>query len=407
MSDIDPALRGTTYEAALKGARRDEEMKRQRREAEATPEFVRQQARAMANALRGTSAPSVAAPSTPTKPLQKVTHMDAMNTLSETQIGILALGYEEQSFKPGHVGRAIGKMQDDGLVLPTETKGQWKITEKGRSAYETYLAQQAAANDQVYAKESPINLDDPALKPAFEPLDFNASPDAVKRVTEENENLKKRLTALNKSLDDMGQLADKQTNEIKTLEQRIEDLTAIKGDGRNNVGEALEYYMALIAPVIALMEQDGYAERLMGEYVTKLHAQNTTWREALIDPLIALIRRDEVINMSEDDLRRDPAYIVRYWGAIRESVKIHSDRSDEAQNRLDQKESQVEALRRQIEEMNADLRAADYNRQAAAMNAFLVCVLDELCDLMPEVQEYREAREATQRVVMKIQARPS
>lgn len=487
---IDPALKGTTYGAALEGAARDEEAKRQRRSLEMSGAPLQQQARALANALRGRDeeplrdAPSAPVPDRPapmteedyaalltptqlgilveglTHPHFQLTRAQAnqnsarltdwglimpirrglyvitdlgltvytlwaaaqetdMNTethLSETQITILKAGMQADTFvlTAKQVGRASGQLYRWEMIAKagkTEANQQlWRLTDKGRAEWTRMkgLTMLPGGEADTQTESAHINLEDPALKPAggFEVLHFDASPDAVARVTEENRSLIQRIKTLNKSLDDMGLLADKQTTHIKDLEARIEDLTSIKGDGRNNVGEALEYYMALIEPVIAMMERDGRTEKDLSAYVGELYETLATWRSRLIDPLADLIVTDGAA-VSADDVRNDPTFMLQWATLTQRNLQYAREIADERAKGLDGKDGTIESLRRQIETFNTDLRAADYNRQAAAMNAFLVCVLDELCDLMPEVQEYREAREATQRVVMKIQARPS
>lgn len=275
--------------------------------------------------------------------------------LSETQISILARGHETSPFKLDRsVGRALGKMLDDGLMQPGGKKGEWDLTDKGRAAFATHLAQQAAANDQVYKEtESSINLDDPALQPAFEVMDFTASPDAVARVVSENEAYKARIKSLNASLDDMGKLADQLTKKINLLETGQTATTRIN------------------------------------------------WYESLVVPLVAFITQDTSNPAATESLSESPEKLLRWITDTRQSLHNMDEIADERAALIEDRDGTIEALRRCIEELEA--KAA---HQTGRADVFLAGqILDELCELIPEVEEYRLARENAVKAISSLKAK--
>ncbi len=131
------------------------------------------------------------------------------------------------------------------------------LTAPGTAAYETHLAQQAAASDQIYKRtEGAVNLDDPALKPkGFDVLDFSAplSPDAVKGLIVLNGQQTTKIKNLEKSLDDMGTLADRMTKRIKELE------TSARPTSPDNVDALLATNRAeSFENILSLADEDGF-----------------------------------------------------------------------------------------------------------------------------------------------------
>jgi phage shock protein A len=275
--------------------------------------------------------------------------------LSPTQVSILEAGTTHATFKltPKQAGRSSGQLVDREWIRPTAKKGYWEITDLGRNAYQTHLAEEAARNDQVYKQtESAINLDDPALKPgSFETLNFSAAVgDAASLAALANQRQVK-INQLEKTLDDMGTLVDELSTKIKTLEaaQTVTSVTTRISDEPDPLESASQMTKDIMATLLQMKAADACNLSLVG-YVEDLRKKATS---------------------------------------------------------VDQAAAQVEALRRQLDHMSTELEAANRHTNMNEINAFLASILDELAQVMPEVDEYRESRERSHQVMKRLQAKRS
>jgi hypothetical protein len=392
---IDPVLKGTTFGAVLEAAERDEQLKRQRREEE--KKGVQPQARLLAQALRGYVQQIDKASPLPMPPqlteLNEVSHMTQTSSeplvLTTTQINILAAGYESSPFKTGPVGRAIGKLLDEKLIAPTEQKGWWVLTEAGKNAYEIHLAQLAAANDQVFkTTESEINLDDPALQRNVDPV--------VKRLQSMVEDRQQKVKDLNKSLDEMGRVADDQRARIKQLEETTDPAT-----------------VEIIQTIRTWMAEDHEADKtayltILG-YLGDLRSRATSidWYAIVILPLIDFMRQSIDGDLTLEYIQDDPARIVRYVNTIRQSLAHMDNIADERTKIIEQHESTIESLRRCIEDLQETLNARTANARGHSALMLAETILDELCAQLPEVGAYRLAREQAVEAISILKAKRS
>lgn len=440
---IDPALKGTRFGEALEAAARDAERKRLQRESEKNGRSnVVGQSRRMAEELRGHStAPKTEAPTTPSQydkrrewALQSNTSTNTPTetfpmtqpsthtpSYSEAQINILALGAEADNARVPR-GTVTKRLFDEGLIVRT-TEGRYRTTEKGIAVWmtaKTIASTDTSPNSSPAPQASTVIADTPT-SPAPE-IEIAALRLQLQQAMQTADDRKMRVEDLLNRIEELKQEIERLTRlmeqggdtkpyleKIHALEQRIEELTAIKGDGRNNVGEALEYYMNLIAPVVELMQQDGYAERLMGEYVANLHAQDKRWREFLIDPLIDLIVADGAAIGAGEDVRNDPVFIMRFISLMHQNLTAMTEVADERLKQIENHETTIESLRRQLEQMTLDLQAGrgQVDNPQHEINAFLACVLDELAQQVPEVEAYRKSRVLGRMALRRLQGQQS
>jgi DNA-binding PadR family transcriptional regulator len=85
-------------------------------------------------------------------------------------------------------------------------------------------------------------------------------------------------------------------------------------------------------------------------------------------------------------------------------VKALENTLDQRGDLIDQQTGQIEAQRRLISELNQQI--VDLGRSAHKADAALaVQILDELCDMLPEVETYRTARENAVKAITTLKAR--
>ena len=280
--------------------------------------------------------------------------------LSPTQVTILAAGVANTTFKltPKQAGRSSGQLVDREWIRPTGKKGQWEITDLGRNAYETHLAEEAARNDQVYKQtESAINLDDPAPQTRASAPDFSqaSSPDAqaLGAVVAQRQI---KINQLEKTVDDLGSRIDDLKQTIKTLE------------AGQAVTTRINWYEIVIAPLIDLMAAyDGEGVRLRVE--------------------------------------NDPSLIVQGVTGLSQAFDKVEDIVEERTKTIEQRDNTIESLRRCIQDLEAKLTVLQQEYSAVKRHDLSVIILDDLCHLIPEVEAYRAGREDADRALEALKLR--
>jgi len=139
-----------------------------------------------------------------------------VRTLTKMQIGILARGMHEQAFVLGksEAGRSSGFLVTRGLIK-LHKKGVYSLTAQGRATYQLILEGHAAALDFSAAQIdafSGINLNDVALVE-----------DASQALAEQRLH---RITQLEKTIDELGELIDQRDTQIEGLRRRVSELQA-------------------------------------------------------------------------------------------------------------------------------------------------------------------------------------
>lgn len=454
--DIDPAIRGTTFAAALEGAARDEQRKRDQREQERNnPIPLRPHPRSIIAEFQR----SIAVKHSPViQPLPKtkgdplmVTEAQQPPVLSETQVKILKAGVDTKgSFKIGAVGRAIGKLLDDNLVIPGPQKGTWQITDAGRDAYNIHLAREAAANDQIFkATESGINLDDPALKPVVTPVSSSSSATAddlrlkLDLAEYELDVFKKAIEPIKAMMDEDG-LSDKLVEYVAYLRQGLANESAIvndinaraAADGKGYmdprayvdqlreqraqpITTGINWYEVVIAPVIDLMSHYGGDEvRLQVEINPDLITlwisetrKNLTSMDQIADERTKVIEDLQTRLRNQDADRATVKVIVEAVcdlmdadGSSSQPIPAYIQELHKKAQMTEQHEATIESLRRCIEEMK--FASEEWQRRAttADQTQRAAFILNELCSYLPDVEAYRKAREQSLRVIDQLAA---
>lgn len=344
----------------------------------------------------------------------EASEMENTNTLTDPQLGVLAAGLDSDNARLPK-GNFTKRLFDDGLIIRTIDKC-YKTTDKGRGQYERSKALQAAAVDIDIAlqefSDSVINRDDPALQ---REIDTEA-----KRWQGIAEDRLKKINDLNKSLDEMGQVADQQQARIRQLEAIADpdqlrvirmwmeednaDLITIaayvenlrqrantaSSDAPSNIDqERYQQLLRMVAVIDEWMNEDE-AEVTLIHYVQHLREgfRNET---AIVNDINEMAAADSKGEM-------DPREYVE-WLRNR-LVNIQTiDETDISRltTLLEQREIQIESLNRCLDDYRNQLEARVIApaRMAAAMEALQI--LDELSDLIPEAGDYRTAREAINR----------
>jgi hypothetical protein len=442
---IDPALKGTTFGAALEAAERAEQAKREARDAErANPQVIpharqmAQELRQQLNASNPTKEPTVPAPPVngpdhqakradwvrmaqapdPSPDLTDLNFdedppvtLETVAKLTPTQIKILKDGTDSSPFKIGSVGRAIGALLDLKMIEPTEKKGWWALTRAGKDAYQIHLAQEAAANDQVFkATESAINLDDPAL------LDDRTETTRWKQIAEDR---LRKLNELNKTLDDMGKVADDLQSKLNAAVSGDEEYSQVIYQKLHDMGVTVED----IERIKASLDMDGSTFHSIAEYVTWLRLerehlaqqlQDTThstdavdeWYQLVVSPLVDLMLQ-YATEANREDILNNPDWIVRWASDTRQSLSNMDDIADERAKLIDEQASKIESLNRCIAAQQETINARMVMPGRASDALLAVQILDELCELIPEVEQYRENREAAVKAISTLKARRS
>ncbi len=130
--------------------------------------------------------------------------------LTPLQVETLAKGMNTREFSlPG--GKSTGQLVARGLLKPL-SKGVYSLTDKGRAAHQAILSGHLKALDisePLLDEVSGINLNDPAL------LEDRSEVTRWKQIAEDRLN---KINQLNKTLDDMGQIADDLRGQMKATE---------------------------------------------------------------------------------------------------------------------------------------------------------------------------------------------
>ena len=273
-----------------------------------------------------------------------------------TQMNILDMGMNYKTFTLDRkqAGKVAGNLKHHKLIEPTGNRGEWTLTPFGRSEYERVKALSSIqADETIRPADSSVNLDDPALKPAFEVLDFSqASPP-------DNQAL--------------GAVAAQRQIKINQLETTVDDLGAQIDDLKQTI-KALE----------------------AGQTVTT----GIDWHEVVIRPLL-----DLVVQYDGEETRlkieNDPSLIVQGVTGLSQAFDKVEDIAEERLKVIEERDSKIESLSRCIEQLESKL----LNIPSTRADVYLAGqILDELCELVPEVEDYRTARESAAKAIGKLKA---
>jgi hypothetical protein len=177
---------------------------------------------------------------------------------------------------------------------------------------------------------------------------------------------------------------------VADLRAKLKDL-----DARNPLYESLH---DVIKSLNAMKNEDGANLTTLIDYVADLRnrlasAQSQTAISAVYDERLQSMMDTLVPLMDEDD----PDTTMTAWVIeLRRKARL-----------LDQSANKVEALTRQLEIAEAALEQTRRQSAMNEVNAFLACVLDDLAQIVPDVAEYRDNREAAQRAANRLKAKLS
>ncbi len=402
MTPIDPVLKGTTFAAALEGAARDEQMKREQRATETAG--LKPQARLFAQALRGYTAPVTTTQTVPsndqlmadkralwaqqahaaaqhaeaelthirnTQDIQEMFHMtEATDTPKITTMrDLLELLSDDAWQKPPQgIEQALRKLAfaNGWLEATGQTSArQWHITNEGFEELARLRTGAPASSDQAFeVLDGVINLGDPALHAApSETVD--ALNQTIKRLQFELHIFHKVEAALTPMMDEDGQGPDLLAY-VMWLRARSVDQTQT-----STTGIVADWYTTVVTPLV--------------EFIVEDNPQTTA-----------------------DYLLSHPQMIANYITvimaqALRDAIAL----ADERAQTIEQKDSKIESLNRCIEELRENLQARLIAPGRAVADLLAVEILDELCDQLPEVEAYRVARESAVKAISTLKARRS
>jgi DNA-binding PadR family transcriptional regulator len=269
--------------------------------------------------------------------------------LTPMQVGILERGTNEKEFKliGGEAGKSSGYLVARSYIKAVR-KGVYTLTDEGRAAYQKILNAHFTALDMTARPSeatSGINLDDPAL------LDDRTETTRWKQIAEDR---LRKLNELNKTLDDMGKLADDLQSKLNAAVSGDEEYSQAIYQKLHDMGVTVED----IESIKASLDMDGSTYHSIGKYVEGLRFQ----------------------------IREQYDLIEKYK---------HLDGA------VDQYCGQIESQRRLISELNATIE--DLQRKSPRVDVMLAGqILDELCDLIPEVEAYRTARESAVKAISNL-----
>ncbi len=470
---IDPALKGTTFAAALEAAERAEDAKRAARAAEQNG--LTHRSRELAQMLRGYPGAAVTPPLPAPIIQNEETTMTDTPKITTMRDLLEALSDDAWQKPPQGVDPAMRKLAfSNGWVEATgqTSARQWHITPEGFGELERLRTGEPPANNQVFRViEDAINLDDPALR------DDRRAETRWEEIAAERQ---RKIVELNKTLDDMGKVADDLQaklnaggaapipNEdgtdyemLRNMSSAIEELM-MQDEQQLSVIEYVEqlrqaYFNenAIVNDINALAAADGKGHMDPRDYVQMLRerTQGTTtgidWYSVVIAPLLDLMARYE-----GDEVRLhvegDPDRIARWASTMRQSLSNMDDIADERAKEIqtlhgrlqaheaggitvrliidavcdvmdkdgstsaipvyiadlhkkaqmsDQHETTIESLRRCVEEMQMAVSEWQRRAQATDQTQRAAYILNELCSYLPSVEEYRQHREQSLKVI--------
>lgn len=268
--------------------------------------------------------------------------------LTAMQIGVLKRGMNEAQFKlvGSEVGKSSGQLVARNLIIPV-TKGVYRLSDEGRATVQQILNGHAAALDlttPLIDEVSGININDPDI------LDDRTEVTRWKQVADDRQ---RKIVDLHKSLDEMGKVADDLQRQIKDFETH--------------------------SPLQA--------------------AAGIDWDQRVINPILDLIGQDYPV-IESGEL---PEMIVRYVSWLRDRARDTMALADERAALMENKNSRIESLSRCIDQLRGNLNARVITPTRAAEAMLALTILDELCVMLPQVEEYRTAREG----IEKLKARGS
>lgn len=377
---MDPVLKGTTFGKALEDAERDIQRKREQREREKETGLMRTQARALADAIRGGQWFPPPAPKPDPKPQPQPQKKDDMTTLAPAQpltaaqLHVLAEGIDTNAKLPK--GNFTKRLFDEGLIVRSIDK-HYRTTDKGRDHYMAW-----ATNDITVTE---------------------TAPDPIEDVPESINNAEIALTALqmqNKELHEMA--AGRQ----KRIDELMAEIERLKQAGMNDVDAArYQTLLAALEIITPMMDEDDTGLALpdyiadLRRRLKEMRAGFIAWNEGLIIPLVQMIN-ERGPGLFPDETHNNVQLMMQF---VRDLAAIADDRMMQ----IEQRDTQIEALRRSIDEWK--LAADEWQRRykAADRDSFAALVLNELCDILPEVAAYYTAREGAVKAINGLKARRS
>jgi DNA-binding PadR family transcriptional regulator len=434
---MDPILKGTTFGAALEAAERDEQLKRDRRAAELGN--VKPPAPLFYAAGRGYTTPVTTAQTVPSNDqlmaekraiwiqqaheAQKIKRInDQNNAPSEifqmidtpkitTLRDLLELLSDDAWQKPPPgVDPALRKLAfANGLIEATghTSARQWHITPEGVEELDRLRAGLPVVSDDAFrVLDGGINLDDPALH-ATPSETVDTLNQTIKRLQFELHIFHKVEAALKPMMDKDGQGHDLLTY-VTWLRQQITERT----QERDNE-------TAIVDDINARAAADGRGYMDPRDYVDALRtfatnrAQESTagivadWYTAVIVPLIDFIITDNPQTTAEY-LLSHPHMIANYVTEIMAPALRDMDSlADDRARTIDAHTAKIESLNRCIEALRENLQARMIAPLRAADIRLAGQILDELCEMIPEVEGYRVAREQAVKAIAALKERRS
>lgn len=423
---MDPVLKGTSYGAALEAAERDEQAKRDKRAAETRG--LRPQARLIADAMRGHLPPPP--PVTHPTQTQETSSMTATAThpYSEAQLNILAMGLEADNARVPK-GTAIKRLFDEGLAVRT-TDHHYKTTDKGRETWTSLAAAPKAtptpatsptnvqggvevaalhlqlqqttqlANDRGARIEGLLDrieelkrqLEQATTAATQSPAESEGQAQEIETLKQTIHSLEHQILTLNASLDAIAPLMDEDKSDLP-LVMYVQQLRDTIKTHQSDQAAAPDLSIMLDAVLatsyntdIADLERirdlqaaDGQSHLSILGYLVGLRDFRSDASPATADPITLAI--GEAARQAHK--QADTTLSVGDW--LRDLIKKAAS--------LDQAAGQIEALRRCIEDLETQLTVRTQELREVKRHDLAAAILDDLCHLIPAVEEYRAGRE--------------
>lgn len=286
---------------------------------------------------------------------------------------------------PPGVDPALRKLAfSSGLIEATgqTSARQWHITNKGVEALERLRSGAPSEDDNAFrVLGDVINLDDPALSAQEQ--------SEVQRLNELAEKRLEKIKALNRTIDELQQVTPQSVSPLSLVErehyQQLLDMV-----------NAIDPMMAEDNTGLPLVEYVSHLRQRVAEY-TQGTTTGIDWYELVVMPLITFIIADNP-QTTADYLRRNPAMIANYIThimapALRDMAALADDRA----RTIEERDSTIESLRRCIKELEEKLQERVIAPARAADALRKLHILEEICRLIPEADDYRAARETIDR----------
>lgn len=304
------------------------------------------------------------------------------------------------------------------------TARQWHITPEGVEELARLRSGQPSASDDPL--DDMINLDDPAL------LDDRTEEKRWKGIVDEKQ---RKINELNKTLDDMGKVADDLQQKLKAATEGGEAAST------ESITTGINWYEAVVLPLIGMIHirngmmdlssnSDFSAETVHNDpsqitrYVAVL-CESLTNESAIVDGINALAAEAGKGHMDPRDFVEELWARVKAAERDRATLKVIietvcdlmdkdggnqpipaylTDLHKKAQL-SDQHAATIESLRRCVEELKLDALEHAGRLKHARETLFAAEILNELCDLLPEVAAYRTARESAVQAIHSLTAK--